>query len=269
MTKVDICLKDNRSYCDVAYLVDRDDFQVDLETTRQKFFTDLGVIPDRNTGEWRGQLFQTFNPEISEKCRKMSGVLEKKILDLDYIHTLDIDSKQKLINELFSAEKQINAQNDFDFTIMDIRAKHRRYGYFNKVIESAVAYGNVQEEDYIPYEVKWIHPETEYPQLYKQSELVISINPNTRVNDLKRALQKASSMMNEYPQYGLISPNEYFVKAKPQIRMHRDAYWLRKLNPEMSYLQISNYFDKHDIQGMEDPDVIQKAIKAYRDWLNQ
>ena len=268
--KVDIQIKDNRGYCDVVYLVDRDDFQQDLEIAKNKFFTKNSIVPSRENRIWRGKLYNICDPIISNKARIDSEKAEAKLLDLDYIHSLTLKQKQGLVKKLFDAERKINLYNDFDFTVMDLRKKYRRHKYFEKIIESAIAFGNILDTDYRPFEVKWIKPELEYPQFYDEVELSITVYPCTTVNDVKKAFQEASvKEMQHYSDFDLITPNEYFTKAKPMIKYHREAYWLKKLNPKMKYGEIANYFDEKQEKMANDERVVEKAIDTYGKWLNQ
>jgi hypothetical protein len=99
--------------------------------------------------------------------------------------------------------------------------------------------------------------------------LVISIYPCTRVNDLKKALKEAQEKLPQFSDYDLITPKEYFAKAKPMIRYHREAYWMKKLNPSMKYKEMADDFYEKHISSLCDERVVEKAVETYRKWLNQ
>ena len=227
---IDIKIRNNWKYGEIAFLVDREDFLKDSEKTRKK----LGLkklIPYKNLDRW---LSNQYDQETK-----------------DYL----IESRKFSRGTVYSLPK-----GKIDLTIEKFLEKYRKPQTFFLPIRSAILSGIVTDEEYS----STAYCDILYPEIPIQDpKIAIIINPETKLPEIEELFKtRVKKTIEEYSTYILKSKRGFFDTVS-NIKRDRRWHWLK--NKGLSYSQIQQKAEKEGEPITRDGVI--KAIKQYKERL--
>lgn len=201
--KIDIKIKEDFKYANVAFLVDRDDFLTDITDIRASLNI-IELIPYEDIKKW-----------------KYSGTKEGSLRTMDEEGKHAFNRTFKLSNSVYGLKEKY----------------HRGINYTN-VIESAIIAGEVREEDYnrTAFCVDYPFSKEFYDQEFNIEEPMVAIfvNQETQVNEVTKLLNNEVKEL-----FKSISNREQKI-PRTSTNIKRDRVWYWKHIDGLSYQKILN-----------------------------
>lgn len=260
--EIKINIKDNKYYADVAFLLDRGDFLSDLKMLRKKWNLDKKLLPYTNVNK----TFPPTNAGLINASGKVGISLEKKLSNLYYMDTLSLEEREKLLLD-WKKSLRIDPSWDFYFDIKDLRNKYHRPYNFDRIIETALLHGIVENGDYITCELTILRHENEFLQYFEDEEIAIKFSPLSKMSDIRKVVTENIKGIRASYEKTVLGGKLFNVYKKTEIiRMHRKWYWLNI--DGLSYEKIYTLESSLENGVKVEPDAIAKAIQRYRDILS-
>jgi hypothetical protein len=277
--KINIDINDNHAFCDVAYLVDQDNFLKDVDKLRLRFNLSNRDFPKKGSSKWKKNLPEEFTIKEVQMAEKELEEVEHKMINMNEVYEMSIEERELGLEKMKECLRKTDKIENFNIAIEDLRIGYRRPQYFDRIIEAAIVYGIVNDTDYTSYKAELVYPEMEYPQFFQQPRVVLTIYPHTRDEDIFRAKAEAEELFSKLRDMEVF-PKRYFPRTKRKIRAHRDMYWLRKNNPDVSYNKLLGKWHelctadhtkeeekKCQYCSVKDYRSLEKNIDDYKVWL--
>lgn len=269
MNKIDILIKDNKEFGDVAFLVDKPTFLKAVERLRKKWGLDK-LIALNKFKEWTNGLF--YKRETKQKEQE---ILRSQPTD----HLSDVDL------EVFKEQiERVMPDVDFECDVRDLRIQFNRPETFDKAIAYAIVCGIIPDGVY--KSTYWAHDFSTPAPIRLQdrtSRVAIYVTPQSQKQDVLEAFKEVregvlKSRSDGYdPFFSLYDKDEV-----TNIKRDRDWYWLY-LEEQKSgrgiYERITDRWNKmcpdpgldpHDNchYCVNDINIFQQAVRRYKKSLN-
>ena len=199
-------IKDNWKFCEVAFLVDRDDFLIDLSRVRRE----LGVselIPYDKLGEWEEKELAQTSKEI--KTRK--------------------------VKSNYPWETYLVPSTKSEGIVGELQKKYHKAQNFWLVIQSAILTGTVTEDEFSTS----AYCKVIYPEDYEHSAKVIS--PDTKLKEIEELFKtNLPVVIEEYKKF-VLKTSRITPDTISNIKRDREWYWQKKNG--LSYSMIEKKAD--------------------------
>lgn len=253
MNKIDIQIKENKEFGDVAFLVDKPAFLKAVERLRKKWGLEQLILPDKFK-EWKDELFYKRDSK-----RREQDILKKQPVD----HLSDADL------EVFKEHvERVMPDVDFECDIRDLRIEFNKPETFDKAIAYAIVCGIIPDGIY--KSTYWANDLSIPAPIRLQdrtSRIAIYVTPQSQQKDVLEAFKQVREGVfksrgdSYYPFFSLYDKDEI-----TNIKRDRDLYW-RKLQGS-SYKVIALEDNKNRLKDpywIEDyKEIVRKAIKRYQ-----
>lgn len=295
ISKVELFIfKDVKKFANIAQLVDRDAFLIDINKTRLKILKQSGLkLP---LFPWKPSLYLHELFKLSKKDKK---IIEKKIKKAEkaFYKAIYKETGLKEAKKHFENACRLNPKENLNLDVIKLRNKYKQATFMDKVITKAIIYNEVHEEDVAYCHIQLTSSYPTFPFLLNEpEEISIAVTPFTDqkqvvkiLNEELPAFLRKYTLKDKLGQY--FSVNE---KAKRNIIRDREWYWIKKETGK-NYKEISTLNElcpdlrkkskiegktikKHNIDeegncpwcnsGMNYNDV-GHAIRDYREWIKQ
>lgn len=175
MDKIDIQIKDNKEFGDVAFLVDKPAFLKVVERLRKKWGFKQLITPDK-FNEWKYGLFDKREGKLKEQ-----EVLRK--LPYDHLSDADLD----LWNEKI---KRVMPDIDFECDVRDLRIEFKKPETFDQAIAYAIVCGVIPDGIY-----RSTYYEIEIPTIPERlqdrtTHVAIYVTPQSQQADVLKVLSE-------------------------------------------------------------------------------
>jgi len=227
---IDISIKDNWKYGEIAFLVDREDFLKDVKKARKE----LGVtklVPYKKVNSWTHKQYeQEIKDDQIKKGKYSRGTVY-----------------------LMPAGK-------VDIKIENLLAKYRKPPTFFLPILYSILSGTVTDSEYsITAYCEIIYPEISVPE----PKVAIIIHPETKPKEIEKLFKtKIPEALDEYKKY-ILKTKRIPPDTISNIERDRHWYWLKEKG--LSYTQVHKRVEKEG-EAITRDGVI-KAIKQYKERL--
>lgn len=223
---IDISIKDNWKYGEIAFLVDREDFLRDVKKARKE----LGVtklVPYKQVNSWLNKQYRQETKDFKVKKGKFSR------------------------GTVYSVPA-----GKVDIKIENLLAKYRKPSTFFLPILYSILGGIVTDSEYsITAYCEIIYPEISVPE----PKVAIIIHPETKPKEVEKLFKtKIPEALGEYKKY-ILKTKRTLPDTISNIRRDRHWYWLKKKG--LSYTQVHKRAEKEG-EAITRDGVI-KAIKQY------
>jgi len=251
MEPIKIDLKDNGAYTQVAFLIDREGFQDDIEEVRNKF--KITVPFSENPFDFENHLISLagFTPD-----------------------------------QVFSKEKKVEAkikkvEHTFREAIAEIRRKYQYPEIFDDVIKQAILFHQVTrfKTAYATFFNQYASREIFSPS---DTIMAIAVTPFSTEEDIKSAFQDCKENIREFVE--MFSPVYKNMEKDTITNIKRDRTWYWGQKSGMKYKEILDKWNRicpnfvnatthPDYQkcqycDLTDQNVIEKAVSRYKKNLN-
>ncbi len=262
---VDIGISNPKRFADVAFLVDRDDFLADILKLRKKF-SKYHTLPLKSpphkknwfTFPWRVSMAQM------EKYSKAVKPLEKIAFDLNQTSEMDIKEKEAFLKSYEKAERLL-PQNDFRFSILDIRKKYKRPPNSDRIIAHAALYNKIADEDYVTSEASIKHPELEFPQYFDDPQIIITVYPGFDKDDIEGLLKNKVYRLMEENQKEYITIDAFKLDVRGNIKRDRKWYWWKK-QEDLGWIKLGRKVAVEE-DTLIAQDTVRDAVNRYKEKL--
>jgi len=258
--KIDIEIKDNRKFAEVAFLVDREDFQADIKEVRKTI--ELSKFP---------YVFPTYP---YEEANKLAGFYKKGQISVSGTREmLEEFCREKGLLNLYALDKVLGAAVIFAKSLIKKYNKNRLY---IPIVLASILTARIQEEDFRStqmFEINHKVIQEELALLGKNEEIVtISVNRESTAKEVQRTfdfIQKyyfKTKKTKDNDGLNNIYEDTYGGKLAdtiPNIKRDREWYWLKK--DKLSYAKIVNLEKQKGITIS--PEGVKKAIDRYKSHL--
>lgn len=226
--RIEIRIKDNWKFCEVAFLVDRDDFLRDIGMARKSLGV-MKLIPYNELIKWTSA--ESIRTTKKTKFRKIKS---------DYFEN-----------------KYVVPAGKSEIIVDELKKKYRKAHNFWPVIESAMLAGVVTKDEFsISAYCKVIYPE-DYELSVTEPDLAIIISPDTKLNDIEELFKtNIPEAVDEYKDL-VLRTKRRTPDTISNIKRDREWYWLK--HQGLSYSKIEDM-----AKPKVSKDVVIKAIKQYK-----
>lgn len=242
---VTIKITDNWRYCLVAWLMDRDDFLVDLHNARKKLGIDDKLVDYVTVKEW-------FKTEF-EKQREKTPI-------------------KRVFNQLTGKGGYLFPKTKSEELTAKLLMKYHKSPLYFDAVRHAIVTGVVTDKEFartafcqvLPPDYQMIDIEHGITNLvdHNQPVMAIVISPETKLNEVVRVFREEVPYLRMEYEAGYLKAKQLAPDQISNVRRDRKWYWMHEQG--MSYKVI---FDKEGKQELDDVDGVIKAIKRYQNKL--
>lgn len=253
MNKIDILIKDNKEFGDVAFLVDKPAFLKAIDRLRKKWGLQQLISKDKFR-EWKYKLI-----DQREDKQKEQEVLKKQ--PIDHLSDADLEFLKEQI-------ERVMPDIDFECDVRDLRIEFNKPETFDDAIAYAIVCGVIPDGVYnSTYWATDLSIPTPIRLQDRTSRVAIYVTPQSQKEDVLRVFKEAKSRVFKprgdgyNPFFSLYNKDEI-----TNIKRDRDWYW-RHLNGR-SYKAIAIEDNKSRLKDrywIEDyTEMVRKAVKRYQ-----
>lgn len=222
-----IRIKDKKRFGDVAFLVDREDFIVDIMRLRKKWRLSDKLLRLTDKRNWSTFPWKLPDKKTYKSYKKKLPLIEKKIFDMNYMDKLGIKEREDLLKEYEELVRCIPSEN-FSWDIRELRKKYKKPPNFDRIIAKSLLYGIVLDSDYITVELKIVKPELDYIPYFKEPELNLIFYPLAKLEEIQAKYKEgAQELIKEYEKY-YIGGKVLDSDTVSNIYRDRKWYWIKK-----------------------------------------
>lgn len=253
MNKIDILIKDNKEFGDVAFLVDKPAFLKAVERLRKKWGLKHLISPDK-FNDWKNGLF--YKRETKQK--------EQEILKeqpMDHLSDADLEFLKEKI-------ERIMPDIDFECDVRDLRIEFKKPETFDNSIAYAIVCGIIPDGVY--KSTYWANDFSTLAPIRLQdrtSRVAIYLTPQSQKEDVLEAFKQLKEEVfnsrgdSYYPFFSLYNKDEV-----TNIKRDRNWYWKHLNGSSYKAIALKDNKDRFaDHNWIEDyTEMVRKAIKRYQ-----
>ena len=248
---IEIDIDDLKSYCDIAFLVDKDDFLQDVIKARKEW----GII----------KTFKSLNDWYNELKLNRCGVPATKDIPLPHgeVGLKEIEKRKGLIHMYQdNLQKFIRLTGKFDLLSQSLRKKYMRTPNFDLVIKQAISCGRVEayQNTYATFE--YPEPITSIKNPFNEPRIAIIVTPNTRKEDVIKVFDEQVAQYQD--EYFVNHPTAKVLMSDTISNIKRDRKWFWEKKQGKTYLQVAmEDTSRIGIDAEDYAETVRKAIKQY------
>jgi hypothetical protein len=257
-----ILIDDPKQFGDVAFLIDRDDFLLEIDGLRKKWKI-IKLIKYNKENSVKSRLFP--NKDTSDQLKKYKNAYSRLLKR--YISVPLNENNREILLKDYEKMQRILPSFSFSYDITLLRKKFKRPRNFDRVIRSICLFGFASSLeyktgsvsiDYNPYEMPRL------PDLFYDPNLSINFYPLATIEEISKIFkEKADKAILQYQEIiGIKLSNKDTIA---NIKRDRSWYWEKK-EGGLSYGEIHKkaISNGHHITR----DGVIKAIKQYESRLS-
>jgi len=239
---VTIKITDNWRYCLVTWLMDRDDFLVDLQRARKELSIDDKLVDYAIAKEW-------FKVEF-EKQRTRTPI--KRVSD-----------------QLTGQGRYVFPKTKSEELTVKLLTKYHKSSLYFEAVRHAIVTGVVTDKEFartafcqvLPPDYQMIDTEHGITNLvdYNQPVMAIVLSPDTTRKEITRIFREEIPYLRVEYISSYLKANQLTSDVIGNVKRDRRWYWLHKQG--MSYKVI---FNEEGNKTLDDIDGVIKAIKRYQ-----